>query len=111
MSLLNRSEILDAADRTFVDVEVPEWGGQVRVGVMTGRQRMLLQMAMEKDREGFIEQVVAFCCVDAAGEPLFTAADTKALGKKSAAALERVFSVAVEVNGLTKKAVDDAAGK
>jgi hypothetical protein len=111
MAILSRDEILGAEDRRFVEVEVPEWGGTVRIGVMTGRQRMALQLAMEKDKDGFIEQLVAHSACDPDGLPLFTGSDIEKLGRKSAAALERCFAAAADLNGLTRKSIDDAAGK
>ncbi|MBI0320545.1 hypothetical protein JBF12_47905, partial [Streptomyces javensis] len=37
--LLGKQQILDAQDRRHEDVAVPEWGGSVRVAMMSARDR------------------------------------------------------------------------
>ena len=111
MALLSKEAILGAPDLRHAEVEVPEWGGTVRLRVMTGRERMALQKAMERDRDGIIEQLIVLTAVDAEGRSLFDAGDVKALAAKSAPALERCFAVAAELNGLTKGSIDTLAGE
>ena len=50
---------------------------------------------------------VGICVVDDAGERLFTDKDAAELGKKSAAALDRVFAVAQRLNGLSPSDVEE----
>lgn len=109
MKLLTKTQILEARDLTFEDVDVPEWGGTVRVralsgwerdrfedGLMTGRGKKR-QVSMQNARA----RLAALTIIDEEGQPLFAEADTQALGRKSAAALERVFEVAMRLAGIS----------
>lgn len=119
---LTKQQILAAEDRKFVDVEVPEWGGVVRVGTMTAAQRDQYEVKFAQfrkmDRDGDLKDrpismralLVAACLVDAEGKNMFTVEDVELLGQKSGAALNRVFSQALELNVLTKVAAERVEG-
>ena len=112
MALLGRDQILGAVDLEHVDVDVPEWGGTVRVRMMTGAERDAFEAAtvvrhgkkVETNLANIRARLVALCVVDEKGERLFSEADAEALGKKSGAALGRVFEAAQRLNGLTEEA-------
>jgi len=55
-------------------------------------------------------RLVALSVVDDKGTRIFTDDDVKALGKKSAKALDRVFSVAQRLNGIGESDVEELAG-
>ena len=114
MGLLSKSDILAAQDVAHVDVAVPEWGGSVRVKMLSGTERDAFEM-MLRDRaklgqlgENYRALLVAYAAVDEAGAFLFTLADIEALGAKSAKALDRVVEAAQALNKLTDEALDDA---
>ena len=46
MTLLSKTAILAAQDLQTEDVEVPEWGGAVRVRSFTGRERDVFEAGM-----------------------------------------------------------------
>ena len=106
--LLGRDDILKADDRPIEEVEVPEWGGSVRVRGMSGEQRNEFEASMAIMRgdklvpevSNTLAKLVARCIVDEDGAPLFTQSDVYALGQKSAAALERVAEVAGRLSGM-----------
>lgn len=106
--LLTKDQILSAADRPTLGVEVPEWNGDVLLCRMDGRQRAAYEEAAEGPYELLRATVVSICAVDEAGAPLFTAADLAALNGKSAVALDRVFKAAVAHNRLRKQDRDGA---
>lgn len=113
--MLNREAILAAADLKFEDVPVPEWGGSVRIGSMTGLQRDAWEQSLVPKKKGdgvdvsnIRARLVAACAIDENGVCIFTEADAAALGKKSAAALDRCAKVAQRLNGLTEEDVKDA---
>jgi len=117
MALLSRDDILNVDDKVFEDIEVPEWGGEVRVRGMSGTQRddyeaSILQQNGSDRRVNLANaraKLVARCLVDADGRLLFSADDVRALGRKSARALERVFDKARELSGMTEKDVETLA--
>jgi hypothetical protein len=112
--MLNRDAILKASDLKTVDLDVPEWGGAVRLRTMTGFARQeYYRTTATKDGtpKNVMEALIVACAVDDKGDPLFTSADISALANKSSLAINRVFEKAAELNGLTQKAVDDIAGE
>lgn len=124
--LLSREAILAANDRPFEDVEVPEWGGIVRVQGMTAGERSKWEASYQKrhkDRSGkttievdwdaqlsFRERLVAMSLVDEAGGRLFSDSDIKALAAKSAAAMERIVNVANRLNGVSQDDMKELEG-
>ena len=115
--LLNKNQILASQDRPFVDVEVPEWGGTVRVMAMSGTARDAWETSMfgtdgkYKAADNTRARLVMRCIVDETGALLFTSeAEVLALGSKSATALDRVFSASQKLNGLTGESVEEAVG-
>ena len=46
MTLLSKTAILTANDLQTEDIEVPEWGGAVRVRNFTGRERDAFESSM-----------------------------------------------------------------
>lgn len=118
MARLNREEILNAPDLLTEEVSVPEWGGEVLVRGMTGTERDAFEteIVLLKDgkkaelvRENIRAKLVARCIVGDDGERIFNDADIYALGKKSAAALDRVFGIAQRLSGITQEDADELA--
>ena len=112
--MLTRDQILKAEDLKTVDVDVPEWGGTVRVRTMTGKDRQeFFRVSTDKDGKpkNFMEALVAATIVNEKNEPLFTSADIEVLGKKSSIALQRVWEKAADLNGLTQKSIEAMVGE
>jgi hypothetical protein len=112
---LSRDDVLKAEDITAEEVDVPEWGGSVLVRGLTGRERDEFEVSMTVRHGGQMVQdfanlrarLVARCIVDEDGQRLFTDSDVAALGEKSAAAIDRVFTVASQLSGLGEKDVEE----
>lgn len=119
MTILSKSQILQVVDRKTEDVEVPEWGGAVRVQEFSGSDRDAFEQSMvkigadgkrEADLTNMRAKLVAMCLVDAeTGERMFSDSEIDLLGRKSAMALERVFEVAQRINGLGASDTEAAA--
>jgi hypothetical protein len=108
---LSRKDILDAEDSSTQCVAVPEWGGDVLVGTITGSQRDAFESAMTGGKmENVRARLVALSCRDDKGGRLFTDRDVSALGEKNAAALDRVFTAALKHNAFSAEDVEDIAG-
>lgn len=113
--LLTRSQILEHDDAVYEVVDVPEWGGSVRVRSLEGIERDRYESAFvkigrnERNALGVVglttdnarARLVSMTAVDEAGGNLFSEADVLVLGHKSAAALERVAAVAQRLSGLS----------
>lgn len=113
--LLSAKDILDADIRQYKYVEVPEWGGVVRVQSLTGKERDEFEAGLSETRgtktksnyKNFRAKMVALCAVDEEGKILFTNKfQIDALGDRSVAALQRVFNVCQALNRMTDEDVD-----
>ncbi len=112
MRLLNKLAILGALDLKHEDVEVPAWGGTVRVRVMTGAERDEFRTAIQSD-DGvpvgkFSVALLAATLIDEAGIRLFTMDEVDQLAEKNASSLDKVAAIAMRLNGLGGSAVEDA---
>lgn len=110
MTFLDKNAILTADDFETRKVDVPEWGGEVLVRGLSGRDRDTYEASTVRFRDNgeavpelanMRAKLVARCIVDEHGERVFTDTDAGALGNKSAAALNRVWEVAAELSGMT----------
>ncbi len=115
MALLNKEQILKSDDLKSEVVAVPEWGGDVKVRVMTGTERDAFEAsifdAKGKDSKVNLKnlraKLIVLTVVGDTGEKLFTDADIEILGGKSAKAIDRVFAIAQKINGIGQKEVED----
>lgn len=110
-----RDGILAAQDLPRKAVDVPEWGCTVYVRSMTGDERDAWEQWLLDTKDGRRRIRARYCAlvlVDADGERLFqdTDEDVEALGKKSAAALDRVFGAALTLNGMSEADQEAAEG-
>ncbi len=118
MAFLSRDEILQAQDLPTEDVPVPEWGGVCRVRGLTGAERDAFEQSIVEQRgkdtrmnlRNIRAKLVAMCVVDEEGNRVFHDEDAELLGKKSAAALNRIFEVAQRLSGLRPEDVEELAG-
>ncbi len=109
------ADILARDDQRIEEVEVPEWGTWVRVRALNGRERddyidSLFKMRGNKRvsaTENATARLVMLCTVDEDGNRLWGEADLERLGRKNAAALNRIGQVAQRLAGLT----DDEIGE
>lgn len=115
MALLTKTQILEAKDIDTVTVAVPEWGGEVLVKGLTGLERDAFEKSVVEIRgknvrftaENIRARLAAFSIVDEEGNRMFSDKEIIELGKKSAVALERVFSVASKLSGLSDEDVSE----
>ena len=115
MSLLSKTAILAAQDLQTEELEVPEWGGAVRVRSFTGRERDAFEASMVRgdgrdrkvDLTNMRARLVGLTVIDEAGQRLFTDEEVDLLGAKSGAALDRVFAIAQKLNGLSGADVEE----
>lgn len=117
MKILSKDDILEANDLVTKTVEVPEWGGSVMVRSMNGTDRDAFESTLvtvddkgvrTPDLANMRAKLVAMTVVDESGNRMFDEKDIGMLARKSAAALERVFSAAQELNGMSAKTEEEA---
>lgn len=114
---LSRDDILKAQDLVTEDVDVPEWGGAVRVKALSGAERDRFEASIigentkskRRNLANLRARLVALAVVDEEGENIFRFSDVEALGKKSAAALDRIFDAAMRLSGMRDEDVEELA--
>lgn len=115
--LLTAADILDADDIRSEYVEVPEWGGTVKVTGLTGEQRnkvgTLMRAEAKKTNEDdalafFQMRIAAASMIDEEGKRLFSQNDVAKLAKKSAVAIQRVYDAAARLSGIGEEAIEEA---
>lgn len=112
---LSREAILAASDYKVEVVDVPEWGGQVKVKGLTGRERdefeagMFVRRGREmvRDTANLRARLVVLTALDEAGNPLFQRDDVKELGEKAGSALDRIYEAAAKLSGIMESDLED----
>ena len=110
---LTKAEIL-AVPLATEAVDVPEWGGTVKVRVMSGLERDQFDRVVASksnvdgkvtDPSGFKSLLVRLTVCNDDGELLFSQDDVSELDGTNGSALERVAFAAMAINGLSPNGV------
>ena len=113
MGCLTRDAILRADDLPRSLISVPEWGGHVYIRTLTANERDKFEARFMADKqvsmEGVRSMLASMVMVDEDGKQLFKPNDVADLGKKSGAALQRIFEAAQAANYMTNKDVEELA--
>ena len=120
MTLLNFDDIVASQDKEYEDVDVPEWGGTVRIATMSGEDRDRWELSMmqadDSSERGFKlnfdaysrVRLVAMCLVDDNFNRIFvTKEQIERLSQKSGKVMDLLYDVAQRVNGITDEDIDD----
>lgn len=104
--LLDKKSILMCNDIPSEVVEVPQWGGSVKVrGMTAGERDQFEEMIRTKGLNALRGTLAAMCIIDDNDNRLFSDDEITKLAKKSAEALDIVVAAASRLSGLT---ADDA---
>lgn len=112
--MLTRDQILNADDRKTIEIDIPEWGGSVRIAELSGFTRDKFEESIVNANGGtnmnnIRAKLVAASVVDEKGDPLFSDKDVAKLGKKSSVALDRIFAKSRDLNKISDDDVEDLA--
>jgi hypothetical protein len=117
--LLSKADILGFDDTRYAYVMVPEWGGRVRLRTMTGTERDDFELSLlvakkegkKTTREVVLRNVraklVATCICDEQGKRLFNDTEIATLGAKNGKALDRIYEISRDLNGLSEEEVEE----
>jgi hypothetical protein len=115
---LTREQISQASDLQRETVNVPEWGGDVVLGTMSGLERDEFEEWVAKQPEDirlrpFMVKLLTIALRNADGSRMFPPGDGAMadLGSKSDAALSRLYEVAVKLNKIGGRQEDTELGK
>lgn len=107
---LTREQILSNKSFRSKVIEIPEWGGEVRLKAMSGADREAMEAAVYEDVGGkmqlkkgvsYIAEMLIRTWCDDDGNLLFKPDEINLIQEKDAVILARIFKVATEVNGLS----------
>ena len=110
-----REALLGATVTPTEVVALPEIEAVVTVRGMTGVERDAFEASCIEGRgkrrdvntKNMRAKLVAFCCVDEKGHRVFTDADAGALGEVRADLIDRIFSVAQRLSGMSDQDAED----
>lgn len=122
LRLLTKSDILAAPDLASEEVEVPEWGGTVKVRALDVNSRQAFweysSVAVRDDGGKIKFETKPFAAYDAAlatlsivgedGEPMFTLAELEQLGSKNPEVITRIAEVARRLSKMGTAAAEEA---
>ncbi len=105
--LLSVEDILAVDDRGASTVDVPEWGGKVKVRGISGRLRWRFEAAVLKGRQTGDYADMADVQVAIVAEALGVGSKEYAkLANKNAGALDRIRDAALKVSGMDDEDVE-----
>ena len=105
---LSKAKILAANDNKLDKADVPEWGGEVYLKVLSGTDRDAFEEGYsEQKMKNFRSRFLVLTLCDEKGERLFTEAEVDELGKKSAVVLARLFDKAWALNAFRNEDVEE----
>ena len=111
---LTKEAILTADDLTRERVEVPEWGGDVWIAVLSGTERARFELGSSKigdDQRPDIINKLGYLLIEAIqdeqGNHLFTEEDIPRLVAKNSVVFMRLSDKAMTLNGLQSGDVEE----
>lgn len=112
MPMLDKASILAAKDFRFEDVEVPEWGGTVRLRGLSASERDSFENEATKTGEliNIRSKFIATTLIDEKGNSLFTAKEAVKLGEKDAKVINNLFEIVRKLSGMADDDLEVAQG-
>lgn len=109
---LSKDQILGAVDFKYEEIEVPEWGGSVRLRGLSAAERDEFEasIGMTQDLTNMRSRLVVNCLIDEDNNRLFKNSEAKQLGEKNATVMNRLFEKCRELSGMTDDDLGIAQG-
>lgn len=110
--VLSKDSILAAKDFAYVEHEVPEWGGSVRLRGLSAAERDEFEatLGVSQDLTNMRARLVVSCMVDEEGTRIFKNSEAKALGQKNATVVNRLFDEVRKLSGMSDDDLGIAEG-
>jgi hypothetical protein len=115
MAVLTKQILLGATTPPQETVKVPELGGDVIVRGMSGSERDAFEASLiegkgrkrDVNMKNLRAKLVAYCCVDEQGARIFNDSDAAALGEVRADVLNRIYTVAQRLSGISEEDAEE----
>ena len=113
MPALSKDQIFAAEDAGLLKLNVPEWGGDVFIRVMSVGERDAYENEWQRKKDtgvdDFRTKFLVRCLVDEKGNRLFDNGDVARLAQKSAKVMNRIWLAATEHNNLSEESIEELA--
>lgn len=114
MGYLTRADILSVDDAEVREIDIPEWGGTVRIKSITGTARDAFEASLREGKgknadvnlRNLRARLISLCVVDEDGKRMFSKEDVGRLGAKNAKPLDRLFDACTELIGMSEQDVE-----
>lgn len=102
-TLLSADQILRAEDKDFEDIDIPLWGGTVRIQALSAAQTIEFVDSLKSPaaKKNSNTKIVLMSCVDAEGNFIFTKDQLAQLKEKSLKVLNQVANRCLILNELS----------
>ena len=113
-TLLTAKDILAADDMEYIDVDVPEWGGTIRLRDLNAKDRIEMRAVFFGDGSGEtpamekMATLLSKCIVNENSERVFTQDQIKDLEEKNPKIIDKLFGVAADLLGISTQSAEDA---
>jgi hypothetical protein len=119
MAILTREEILSAEDLELVEIDVPEWGGEVAVAPMTVSQRIDFEekhytaegMPKNIHDADLIYDMLSFSLKKKDGTQMFRRDEIQMLNGKNSKLIRKIFNECITINFFEKEVVAETKKK
>jgi hypothetical protein len=106
--LLSKEALQKKDDLPTRTVEVPEWGGSVRLRGLSGKKRMQMRRCYDAKTgeiadDEVLAKVLVWSMVGADGKPVLTESDVPWLIEKNGVVLVRLAEAVMEMSAMTEK--------
>lgn len=103
---LSKQEILAKNDVSFIEMDVPQWGGLIRFRSLTGDEAIDFGQRLDglDTKQEAIIDLFTISVVDENGDRVFDASDIRQLRRKSWAVFLKAQAKLLEFNGYTDSA-------
>lgn len=114
-NVLTRDAIMKSVDYTVEEVNVPKWGGTVRLRSLTGKGRDEFEAAVTKssgtpgqvDIRGLKALLLTMTIVDSDDQLVFTKDDVDLINEKSSDVIESLWEVVQKMNGIGEEGLEE----
>jgi len=108
MGFLSKHDIIEVKDTYYEKIQVPEWGGEVYIYMLTAGERLNFENMVSRSKLGsnntfdasVILNLIALCLRDEAGDILFSGDEVKELGKKNGKVIKKLAEKCMQINAL-----------
>jgi hypothetical protein len=115
---IGRDSFLSQKPTRTREVDIPEWGGIVRVKALSGAERDAIeQKQFDQGRRstrvtvaGFRARLVVFGVIDEEGNRIFNESDLPAINEMDGSVIDRIATAVSELSGYTPAEVERLEG-